>query len=125
MIPSSQRPMLAAVLFSGALACASGGPPDLGPDAVTLRVSNGAGEPVLLRYAFGRSVPITLGSVPADGESRFSLRFSRTGDLRIIADFVERRTGTSNPIMDLRPADVLQLTINQRKELRLERVPAP
>ena len=118
------RLLMATAVAVGSVACAAGGTfagLDGASDSVTLRVTNQVGEPVQLRYVFGRAVPTTLGTVRANAQAEYSLRFSRAGDLRLSGDFVERRTGTSNAIMDLQPGDVLDLTINQRKELQLER----
>lgn len=111
-----------AILGLSVWACASGSGGGAA-DRVTVGVTNQAGEPVQIRYVYGTAVPATLGTVRADAEASFSFMFSRAGDLRLIGEFVERRTGTSNPIMDLRPGDRLELTINQRKELRLARAP--
>ncbi len=105
-----------------AVGCSSGGTPGAGFDAdsgVTVHVHNEVGEPVQLRYVYAGAVPTTLGQVAANGRETFTFRYLQGFDLRLTADFVERRTSSSNPIMDLRPGDVLDLTINQRKELEL------
>ena len=105
------------------MACASGGEA-FGEDAgggVVLQATNNSGEPVLLRYTFGTAVPVTLGNLRDGAQETYKLRFTNAGDLRVIADFVERRTGTSNPIVDLRPNDRLELVIDGRKQLRLTR----
>ena len=105
--------------------CATGGSGAGSDSDVTLRVTNEVGEPVMLRYLYRDATAAALGQVAASGTAEFTIRYLQGFDLRITGDFVERRTGSSNPIVDLRPGDVLQLTINPRKELVLAKAGQP
>jgi hypothetical protein len=101
----------------------SGFAPDDSP--ITVHVTNLSADPVQIRYVYGRANPVTLGNVGVGGEEVFRFRYSNNGDLRLTGEFLNRRSGTSNPIINLRPAEVLELTVLQSYEMRLERRPAP
>jgi hypothetical protein len=92
---------------------------------ITVHVTNRSADPVQLGYVYGRANPVTLGSVGVGGEEIFRFRYSNNGDLRLTGEFLNRRAGTSNPIVSLRPGESLELTILQSREMRLERGPAP
>lgn len=111
--------MLALLVGCGGSSSDGGMSPD--GNTVTVRVVNQVQEPVQIRYMYGRSTPSTLGTVAAGAEETYTFRYTGAGDLRLTGEFIERRSGTSNGIEDLSVGDQLILTINQRKELRLEK----
>jgi hypothetical protein len=112
-----------AVLFAITACGGSSSGDSFAPDEgqITVHVTNQLGEPVQIRYVYGRATPSTLGTVSGQSEATFRFRYSGAGDLRLTGEFLDRRSGTSNPIVDLRAGETLEMTIDLRKELRLTR----
>lgn len=117
--------LLVAAILLGACSGGQAGSSEFSPDdsQITVYVTNRSADPVQIRYVYGRANPVTLGLVGVGGEEQFRFRYSNNGDLRLTGEFLNRRTGTSNPIMDLRPGESLDLSILQSREMRLERRP--
>ena len=111
------------VISMASCGASSGGAGGMSPEGntVTVRVVNQLQEPVQIRFMYGRSTPSALGTVAGGSEETYTFRYTGAGDLRLTGDFIERRSGTSNGIDDLAVGDRLVLTINQQKELRLEK----
>lgn len=110
------RTALALCVAAGAvLACGGSTQPADSPDPggsgeITVHVVNQSGSRFDVSTMYGRSSKARLGSVPSGGEATFTF-FWRSDDLRMVVDFINRRTATSNPIEDLRRGDVLELTV--------------
>jgi hypothetical protein len=105
------------------LGCASGQPGQgVEPDEsdITVHAVNRVGSQVAVYAMYGTSPARRVGVVPTDGEATFRF-FYQTGDLRMVVDYPERRTVTSNGIVDLKPGDVLDLTISVSQGPRLVR----
>lgn len=105
------------------LACASGQPGQgIEPDEsdITVHAVNRVGQQVTVYAMYDVAPARRLGVVRADAEATFRF-FYQAGELRIVVDYPERRTVTSNGIVDLQPGDVLDLTISFSQGPRLER----
>ncbi len=99
-----------AVLACGGSPQPADSPEPGGSGAITVHVLNQSGSRFDVSTMYGRSSKARLGSVPSGGEATFTF-FWRSEDLRMVVDFINRRTATSNPIEDLRRGDILQLTV--------------
>lgn len=95
---------------------------DLEPDAsdITVHAVNNVGQQVAVYAMYDVAPARRVGVVPADTTATFRFWY-QAGELRMVVDYPDSRTVTSNAIFDLQPGDVLDLTISLSQGPRLER----
>jgi hypothetical protein len=87
---------------------------------IIVHAVNQVGQQVAVYAMYDTAPARRVGTIPADAEATLRF-FYQAGELRMVVDYPDRRTVTSNGIIDLQRGDVLDLTITLSQGPRLER----